>query len=164
MPVASERVALLYDKYADMLYRIAYSQLGSAHDAEDALQDVFTSFISADVDFASDEHEKAWFIRALVNRCHDHQRKAKHRTHDSIDDHGDIAAEDETEKTDSAQALAQLLSNLPEKIRSVIVLHYLEGYSVEEVARLTGSTSAAVKMRLSRGRAMIRKIGENNDV
>ena len=164
MPVASERVALLYDKYADMLYRIAYSQLGSDHDAEDALQDVFMSFISADVEFTSDEHEKAWFIRALINRCHDHQRKAKLRTHDSIDDHVDIAAEDETEKTDSAQALAAMLSQLPEKIRSAVVLHYLEGYPVEEVARLTGSTSAAVKMRLSRGRALIRKIGENRDV
>ena len=160
MSVTSERVALVYDKYADMLFRIACSQLGLKEDAEDAVQDVFLSFASSDSNFDSEEHEKAWFIRSLINRCHDLQRKSALRSHDSIDDHGDLAAEDETEKTIGMQSLMHKLSMLPENVRKVIVLHYLEGFSVEETAKLLGSTPGAVKMRLSRGRAMFRKIGD----
>ncbi len=162
MSVTSESIAVLYERYADMLYRIALTELRSREDAEDAVQDVFSAYISSKTDFDSAEHEKAWFIRSLINRCRDQQRRARLRSHDSIDDHGDIAAEDETEKSLEAQALMEKLGALPEKVRKVIILHYLEGFSVEETARLLGTTAAAVKMRLSRGRAMLRKNGEND--
>ncbi|MBR4941382.1 MAG: RNA polymerase sigma factor, partial [Clostridia bacterium] len=148
----------------DMLYRIAYSQLGSREDAEDAVQDVFSSYMTSSPDYDSEEHEKAWFIRSLVNRCHDQQRKTSVRSHDSLEDHADVAAEDSAETSLAAESMAQKLSLLPEKIRKVVVLHYLEGFSVEETARLLKTTPAAVKMRLSRGRAMYRKIEEDIDV
>lgn len=164
MPVSSELIERIYNKYADMLFRIAYSQLGSKEDAEDAVQDVFSSYITSQVEFQTEEHEKAWFIRSLINRCHDQQRKAVFRAHDSIDDHGDLAAEDETEKTLAMQSLLNKLSVLPEKVRKVIILHYLEGFSVEETAKLLRMTPGAVKMSLSRGRATLRKIGENDNV
>ncbi|MBQ1955515.1 MAG: hypothetical protein II350_07215, partial [Clostridia bacterium] len=73
-------------------------------------------------------------------------------------------AEDETEKTLAMQSLMKKLSLLPEKVRRVIILHYLEGFSVEETAKLLKMTSGAVKMSLSRGRTALRKIGENDDV
>ena len=164
MPITSGPVETAYRKYADMLYRIACSQLGSREDAEDAVQDVFSSYITSAPEFKTEEHEKAWFIRSLVNRCHDYQRKSVFRAHDSIDDHGDLAAEDETEKTLAMHALMKKLAVLPEKVRRVIVLHYLEGFSVEETARLLRMTQGAVKMSLSRGRATLRKMGENDDV
>ena len=164
MPITSELVEMVYRKYADMLFRIACSQLGSREDAEDAVQDVFSSYITSAPEFKTEEHEKAWFIRSLINRCHDQQRKSALRAHDSIDDHGDLAAEDETEKTLAMQSLMKKLSLLPEKVRRVIILHYLEGFSVEETAKLLKMTSGAVKMSLSRGRTALRKIGENDDV
>lgn len=164
MSVNSERVALAYQKYADMLFRIAFSELGSREDAEDAVQDVFSSFITSEPNFANEEHGKAWFIRSLINRCHDQQRKSALRAHDSIDDHGELAAEDETEKTLAMESVSKLLAELPERVRRVIILHYLEGFSVEETARVLRSTPGAVKMTLSRGRAMLRKIGVNDDI
>ena len=162
MSVSSERVGLIYEKYSDMLFRIACSQLGSREDAEDAVQDVFSSFISSAPDFQTEEHEKAWFIRSLINRCHDQQRRNSVRAHDAIEDHGDLAAEDETEKTLAMQSLMKMLAALPEKVRRVVVLHYLEGFSVDETAKLLRTTPGAVKMSLSRGRAMLRKIGDND--
>lgn len=164
MPITSELVAVMYEKYADMLFRIACSQLGSREDAEDAVQDVFSSYITSKPEFDNEEHEKAWFIRSLVNRCHDHQRKSVFRSHDSIDDHIELAAEDETEKTLEMQLLMKRLAVLPEKVRRVIVLHYLEGFSVQETAKLLRMTPGAVKMSLSRGRAALRKIGDNDDI
>ena len=51
---------------------------------------------------------------------------------------------------------------LPEKQRTVIHLHYAEGYSVEEIAGLLGTTASAVKMRLKRGRDALRSTWEEH--
>ena len=53
------------------------------------------------------------------------------------------------------EVLAQVAA-LPEKYRTVIHLHYYEGYSVEEIASLLGVTVSAVKMRMKRGRDALR--------
>ena len=64
-----------YGRYADMLYRLALSHLGVVEDAEDAVHDVFEKYINTSPSFKDGEHEKAWFVRVTVNRCHDLLRK-----------------------------------------------------------------------------------------
>ena len=56
--------------------------------------------------------------------------------------------------------------DLPEQYRTVIHLHYYEGYGLREIAALTGSTEAAVKSRLFRARELLRQRlkGEGIDV
>jgi RNA polymerase sigma-70 factor (ECF subfamily) len=58
------------------------------------------------------------------------------------------------------------LSKIPEKNRGAIVLHYLEGFSVEEVAKMLGISQSAVKMRLARGREALKDLlsAEDNHV
>ena len=68
-----------YDKYANMLYRLAFSHLQRREDAEDAVQDVFTKYMNTSPRFTDDEHERAWLIRVTVNRCHDMLRRGKIR-------------------------------------------------------------------------------------
>ncbi len=144
-----------YGRYADMLYRLSLSHLGVVEDAEDAVHDVFQRYIDTSPQFKDDEHEKAWFIRATVNRCHDLLRKRSKRSHDSLEAAYNIAATDSEEPE-----VFRIVHSLPEKYRAVIVLHYLEGYSVEETARLLKITVSAVKMRLVRGREQLKQIME----
>lgn len=144
-----------YGRYADMLYRLALSHLGVAEDAEDTVHDVFEKYINTSPEFKDSEHEKAWFIRVTVNRCHDLLRKRSKRNHESLESAYDIACEDSEEPE-----AFRIVHSLPEKYRAVIVLHYLEGYSVEETAKLLKLTVSAVKMRLSRGREQFRQIME----
>ena len=146
-------VAGTYDRYADMLYRLALTHLGSGEDAEDAVHDVFAKFISAAPSFRDKEHEKAWLIRTTVNRCHDIYRRNLRRNHLPLEKAENIAHmhEDEPE-------IIRLVHSLPEKYRAVIILHYLEGYSVEETAEILSLTASAVKMRLSRGRDYIKEL------
>lgn len=146
-------VAEVYDRYADMLYRLALTHLGNGEDAEDAVHDVFAKFISASPSFRDSEHEKAWFIRVTVNRCHDIYRRNSKRNHLPLEEAENIAHmhEDESETV-------KLVHSLPEKYRSVIILHYLEGYSVEETAKILSLTVSAVKMRLSRGRDYMKEL------
>ena len=142
-----------YGRYADMLYRLSLSYLGVVEDAEDAVHDVFEKYINTSPEFRDSEHEKAWFVRVTVNRCHDLLRKRSKRNHEAIEAAYDIAHEDSVEPE-----VFRIVHSLPEKYRAAIVLHYLEGYSVEETARLLKITVSAVKMRLSRGRVQLRQI------
>ncbi len=155
-------LAEVYDKYADMLYRLALSHTQSREDAEDAVQDVFTKYIATSPRFRDSEHERAWLVRVTVNRCHDLVRRSKLRTHDSLDDITDLPSEETP-----AAGVLKTLAELPEKYRTAIALHYLEGFSVEEISKMLGISLSAAKMRLSRGRELLKNIltdEEKNDV
>ncbi len=159
-PKHNVAVATAYDKHSDMLFRLALAQLGNHDDAMDAVHDVFLKFFDTQPHFKDSEHERAWFIRSTVNRCHDIQRHKKIRSHPSLDEIGDVAhtADDET-----ASQLYRALSAIPEKYSSVVTLHYLEGFTVEEIASALKLTQSGVKMRLSRGRDALKRYIETEE-
>ena len=59
----------LFERYSDMIYRIAISYGNSVSFAEDAVQEVFLRYLKKMPQFENCEHEKAWFIRVTVNYC-----------------------------------------------------------------------------------------------
>ncbi len=154
-PLAAN-TARLYEKYSDMLYRIAIMHSENSEDAADAVQDVFLSFMRGNIRFNSDEHEKAWFIRSVINRSRDIRRKNKVRAYEDLSAAENIAAREHFSSENVS--VLEALERLPEKLRSVIVLHYLEGMSIEQTAKTLKLTQSAVKMRLSRGRDSLRDI------
>lgn len=145
----SDRIRQSVEKYGDMLYRICLVMLKNSADAEDAVQSVFMKLFMKVPQFESDEHEKAWLIRVATNKCRDMLR-FRIKFH-PIDDEtlNSIAADEESTR------LIELLTELPEKFRLVLTLHYIEGYKVDEIAQMIGRTASAVKMRLSKGRALL---------
>lgn len=156
-----ERLAALFSKYSDLLYRIALVRLQNKHDAEDAVQDTFVKYLTASFEYSGDIEEKAWLIKVLDNKCRDLHRRKKIREHLSLEDICELCAEDEV-----SVGVFTAISELSEKFRTVIVLHYLEGFSVEEISLSLSLTKSAVKMRLMRGREELSKIlgKENNGV
>ena len=142
-----ERLEELFLKYSDLLYRIALVRLYSKEDAEDAVQETFIKYLSKPFSFYSEGEEKAWLVKVLENVCRDILRRRSKREHLPLDEALDIGAEDEV-----SQGVFDSLSKLSEKYRTVILLHYLEGFSVEEISKALSLTKSAVKMRLSRGR------------
>ncbi len=157
-PKPENDVKRAYEKYSDMLFRIALLEIRNHEDAMDAVQDVFLKYMQKSILFSSDEHEKAWFIRSTINRCRDIYRKNAVRNHEDIADiEHTVAAE---EVSDETKEVLQAVEQLPEKNRTVIVLHYLEGMSVEATAKTLKLSLSAVKMRLSRGREMLKDILE----
>ena len=65
--------------------------------------------------------------------------------------------------SDETKEVLWAVSQLPEKLKNVVVLHYLEGLSVEMTAKSLKISSSAVKMRLSRGREMLKDILEKEE-
>ena len=79
-PLRSDRfLEQAMEQWGDAVLRLALSQMRSRADAEDVFQDVFLRLLKDQTSFTSDEHLKAWLLRTTLNRCHDLQRKGRHR-------------------------------------------------------------------------------------
>ena len=143
---------IAYSKYADMLYRLAFSYMKQQEDAEDIVQEVFVKYFCGLHLPMSKEQEKAWFIRVTINQCHDALRKRSYRRYDALE-----AVKEVVGTEDTPDELFDVLEKLPEKYKDVIILHYLEEYSVEEISKMLGLSLSAVKMRLKRGREFLKE-------
>ena len=148
-----------YMTYADMLYRIALAYLKSSEDASDAVQDVFIKLMDKSPSFKDENHEKAYLVRLTVNRCKDLLRKRSIRLHSPIEEAYEVASHSDTDISD----MLALLHSIDEKYRETLILHYLEGLSAEETAEALGISLSAVKMRLMRGREILRNAMEKEE-
>lgn len=146
------------DEYGNSLYRLCTVILQNRDDAQDAVQDCFLRYITKAPDFRSAEHEKAWLIRVATNICKDMLRYRKHSSFLSLEEIRTL-----TSSEDNAQILG-LLGLLEEKYRTVIHLHYVEGYDTAEISDMLGITSAAARKRLQRGREKLREIYEKEAI
>jgi RNA polymerase sigma-70 factor (ECF subfamily) len=148
----------LYEKYGKLLFRISYAILCSREDAEDAVQEVFYKYLVKQPIFRDADHEQAWFLRVASNQSKDILRRRKIRTTLTLEEieEYEIAPEQAT--------ILQDLFSLPETYKMVMILHYLEDLSVQDIARAESLTPSAVKMRLARGREMLRNITEGREV
>lgn len=151
----------VYSQYGDMLYRLALTRLGNDADAQDVVQDVFVKYISAKPVFESCNHEKAWFLRATVNRCYDLARRQKLRAFVPLDEAYGLAADSQEGYRD----LMALVAQLPPIYKDVVILHALEGFTLEETADILDISLSAAKMRLSRAKNILQILREEeNDV
>jgi RNA polymerase sigma factor (sigma-70 family) len=139
-----------YAEYGQALYRLCMVYLRSAADAEDVMQEAFIKLLFHAPRFADAAHEKRWLLRVAVNACKNRLGAAYRRNTQPMDRTEPIACAPED------SAVLDAVMSLPEKYRAAIHLHYFEGYAVGEVARMLSLGESAVKMRLSRGRAMLR--------
>ena len=154
IPSQKQQLNDAYDKYADMLYHLSLSHMQNREDAEDVVQEVFCKYYSKPPTFTDEAHEKAWFLRVTINQCHDHLRHRNLRMYTPLHEIEEISAQTGVQD-ETALDVMHYLSFLPEKYRIVVILHYLEGFSVEEVAATLAIGKSAVKMRLSRARALL---------
>ncbi|WP_373164397.1 RNA polymerase sigma factor [Agathobaculum sp. Marseille-P7918] len=152
----------LYDAMescGDAVYRLALCRLGGRADAEDVYQEVFLRLLRDTTDFRDDEHLKAWLLRVTVNCCNDLRRSAWFRRTAPLEAAPDAAAPVQ----DGNDELWQAVRTLPDDLRIVVWLHYVEGYGTDEIAPLVGCRPATVRTRLHRARKKLRIELEGND-
>ena len=153
--------------HGSSVYLVALAQTRSEADAQDVAQDVFCRLLTDGTAFTSDEHLKAWLLRVTVNRCHEFHRSPWSQRVESADDAGrelpapDAPAEDAALAELRADPVWQALQALPEKLRVVALLHYVEEYTTDEIARIVGSPPATVRTRLHRARKQMRETLES---
>ena len=139
------------DRYSDMLYKICFLILKNEQDTKDVLQETFLIYYTKQPKLESEEHKKAWLIKVSQNKCKEFLRFHKR--------HAAIPLEDMEETlviTDGMNAndkeILSIIWDLDYKLKSVVILHYIEGYTVNEVASILKTSPSAVKKRLQRAR------------
>lgn len=156
----------LVREYSDLVLRLSYTYLGSTQDAEDVCQTVFLKLITASPSFSSREHEKAWVIRVAANVCKDLLKSAHRQRTSSLEafeERGGFCSEKWEEPFSDDSPVAQAVQQLPVEQREAVYQYYYEGYPINDIARITGSSPAAVAKRLSRARETLRKtLGRRN--
>lgn len=145
-------IETILDMYGNMLFRLCIIILGNSNDAEDVIQETLIKYIQKAPAFKNIEHEKAWLITVATNKCRDILRFKKR--YPMID----INEIKEFTKDTSDSGILDLLMTLPDKFRIVLILYYVEGYKIEDIASIIGKTKSAVKMRLQKGRRLLREL------
>lgn len=143
------RLEEAYNVCGPAVYRLAMVYLGRPADAEDVTQEVFLRLYCRAPVFADGEHQKRWLLRVTANLCRDQLRSFWRKRVTALDDALPAASPAEQEALTAVMAL-------PEQYRLPIHLHYYEGYSVAEIAEVLKLGQSAVKMRLKRGRELLR--------
>lgn len=148
-----------FNTYSDMVWRLALTRLGAPHYADDVLQDVFMSFIRKKPKFTNEEHLKAWLLRVTINCSNSLVNSTWNKKKAEL-------TETFGEEMETKSDVYYEVLKLPDKYKTAIHLHYYEGYSVEEIAKICGATVTGVKTWLHRGRNMLKETmkGEDFDV
>ena len=135
----------------DTLYRVSCPILPQLCDREDAVQSAIEKALRKRALLRSDHALEAWMTRILINECYSLLRRRKRET--LFDD---IPPQRETAQ-DAHPDIYQLFTSLEEKYRLPMVLYYVEGYTVEECARMLRMGKNTLKSRLHRGRQLLRQ-------
>lgn len=140
------------EAYGHSLYTAAFNICRNVQDAEDAVQDTFLQYWTHKKDFASEQHMRAWLLRVAINKAKNRRNSFFRRSTLPLEDYMETL----TFETEASGELFAEVMKLPEKYRIVIHLFYYEDFSVKEIADILKLTPGNAKMRLSRGRALLR--------
>ena len=132
-----------------MLYRIACALLRSEADRQDAMQETALKAWKNRASLREEQYFRTWISRIMVNECHN-----LHRTNSRYVPMEELP--DRPAPETGEQETRLMLESLPEKQRVPLVLHYLEGFSLEEIARVQHISLALVKYRMHQARKALR--------
>lgn len=131
------------------LYRVAASYLRGESDRLDAVAETVARAWEKRGTLRQEAVFATWMTRILIRVCVDIQRRQKRMTPVEI-------LPDVPTGEDTSAALREAVDSLPQKLRTMVVLYYMEGYEVLEIARIMGTTKGAVCAGLSRAREKLR--------
>jgi RNA polymerase sigma-70 factor (ECF subfamily) len=152
-------------------YALALRVLGNEHDARDAVQDAYLRAFRSIKRFRGDAAFSTWLHRITANCANTLLVRRSRQRHSNIEEvsTGDLAdylvdlvvdnnPESRLAQRDQLRVVADALSNLPDRLRSVVVLRDVYDLSHEAIARELGISISATKVRLHRGRRRLHEI------
>ena len=150
--MTGEAFAKAVTEMTQTLYRVSCSQLPNEADREDAVQEALRRAWEKRGSLRNEEYLRTWVVRILLNVCHDIQREGKRM----------IPAEEipgpDVPSAEEPMDLKECLLRLDERERIPILLYYLEGFDIGQIAAVLRIPRGTVKSRLHRGRDQLRTI------
>jgi len=158
-------VAALVSQFSGTLYRVAYSVLRNAADAEDAVQEAFMRVLRHRETLDEVRDQRVWLIRIVWNIVLDRKRRAK--TRPETDDVAELArvlpaaglsAEEHAAAAQHHASVLACVEQLPAKERQVLMLSAFEELTGVEIASVLGITESSVRSRLFRARNLMAEL------
>ena len=150
----------LLERYQNPLRRLARHMLQDLAGADDAVQDAFVKVFRAASRFKPTGSAASWLYRITMNVCRDRLRRRKHQPI-SLDQLAvQPAANDQPDAMEVNETIQQVqaaLAQLPERQRTVVLLHRYEGFTHQQIAETTGWSRSAVESLLVRAYEHLRK-------
>ncbi len=135
----------------ERMYRVARGYLQSEHDCLDAVSEAILKAWQKRGTLRDERLFETWLIRILIRECVNIQRRQRR-----------VVLAEELEKCadppSRIRELREAIDALPQQLRAVVVLHYMEGYSVEETAAILHTFKGTVTSRLHYARLKLREL------
>ena len=143
------------------MYGICLRMSGSTAEAERLTQDAFVRLWKRIASFRGESEFSSWLYRLTVNVVLEDSRSERRRRA-RVDPVEDLSAFDrghgpEAASTETRMELERAIAALPAGARQILVLHDIEGYKHEEIARLNETAVGTVKAQLHRARKLLRQ-------
>ena len=147
---ACNNLEAVIKEYGRKVQSLAFVYLKNRCDAEDIAQEVFLTYYRSAPRFLNSHLEKAWLMKVTVNKCKSLLR-AKYREELPLTEDICYLPPDESE-------VLEAVLSLDEKYRLPLHLHYYEGYSLEDIAKILHVRPGTVGSWLTRGREKLKQI------
>ena len=147
------------DRYGDTVFRLCMLHFKNRADAEDIFQSVFLKYVLHSVPFESEQHERAWMIRVTLNACKDLVKNVFRRAAVPLDEW----MEQPQESSQGTGEVLEAVRSLPRKYRDMVYLHYYEGYTAAEIAKILRKNVNTVYTLLTRSRQLLKEELEGGD-
>lgn len=146
-------LAQLIDRYGDGLLRVCLLYLKDYASAEDAVQETFLRAYRSYAQFEGRSSEKTWLTAIAVNVCRNMLRSPWRRRHVGEDALAYLQSRD-PDLPDPT--VSRAVMRLPRDQRAVVILHYVQGFKIREIAQILEIPLPTVSSRLSRARQKLR--------
>ena len=160
MKISEKQFDYVYNEYAKELYNIAYGYTRNRDDSIDIMQNAYVVLLESNKKFESNEHIKYFLIRVTINESLDLLKSA---TKKKVIRNNDVVVNfPETKKEELPYDLSEIVNTLPEKYKTIIILHYYDDMKIKDISNVLKISEPAVKKRLERARNLIKEIIERN--
>lgn len=147
----------LMNLYMKDMYRTAVAILMNDEDAADAIQETILACWERLNSLRDNRLFKTWMTRILINKCYDIRNKRIEKV--AISEYEELAVYEE----ESNLEIKEILQQLDEKYRVVLMLYYGDGYGTKEIAAILHIPVSTVQTRLSRGREQLGRYIEKEE-
>lgn len=137
----------LMDAQMQTMYKLAWSYLKNAEDVADMIQDTILTCYEKIPTLREEQYFKTWMMKILINHCKNLLKKKNRTVHMEILPEGTFV-----EQEYNKREWNQMLDQLDEKYRTILLLYYLENFNTREISQILDMNENTVRVRLKRGR------------
>lgn len=153
----AESLTILYRRYREQVYSMAFRITASSDEAMDVVQDVFVGLPEALRSYDGNGPLGAWLRRIATRTALAHQRGDRRRLRRHQRAAEDRGENDPALAVEARLTLERALARMPQELRTVFVLKEMEGYTHGDIAAMLGITQNASQVRLHRARRFLKQ-------